>query len=80
MMPYGAKVPDILTALTTAAVHRRAALLEQWLVEHHDCWPGPSVASPFAEPLVRHAKCSCGAELEVTLLILPVVVSTGGRP
>ena len=47
-------------------------LFEQFLVEHAECWPGPP-SQDKGELLSRIAKCSCGAQLESTILVKLVV-------
>lgn len=68
------KMPSIIDILVAQAVAKRAMLLEEWLTAHNECWPGPQIARSD-EPFVRCAKCSCGVQLEITLLITPVVNS-----
>jgi hypothetical protein len=57
---------DILTSLMWGASLKKAALLEQWLVNHRMCDPGPHLA--FSDDqLFEHGKCSCGEEIEIAV-------------
>lgn len=59
---------DILTSLMFTATLRKAACLEQWLVNHKNCYPGPRVA--FADDnMFTDAACTCGETLELTVII-----------
>ena len=60
---------DIVTGLIRAAVLKRASALEQWLVLHEDHIPGPFIEIPTHDYATHHARCSCGAVFEVTIVI-----------
>lgn len=68
---------DLVERLTVSVVARRAMLLEQFLVAHGVCWPGPefSPETYTREPAIRIVKCSCGAQLEMIILTKLVVNS-----
>jgi hypothetical protein len=51
-----------------SATHKKAAMLEQWLVNHRACYPAPSFA--FTDDnLFAHASCSCGEDFEMTVVV-----------
>lgn len=59
---------DILTSLMFSATLRKAAALEQWLVNHRACYPGPAVE--FSDDqCFETGRCSCGEEMEITVVI-----------
>lgn len=59
---------DTLTALMLRATFRKAAVLEQWLVNHRHCDPAPQLQ--FADDSAfETGNCSCGERLELTVLI-----------
>ena len=59
---------DILTSLMMSACFRKVAVLEQWLVNHRHCYPGPALE--FADDnAFETGRCSCGEELELTVII-----------
>ena len=65
---------DIVETIVSSVVARRAMLVEQFLMEHKECWPLPAVAYAKDHNLAD-AKCSCGAQLEVVILTKLVVNS-----
>ena len=64
---------DQVSQLAFEAAARRALLFEQWLVQHTECWPGPSVSATQDEPLAKQGKCTCGASIVVTITLALVV-------
>jgi len=59
---------DVLTSLMMSAVFRKAAALEQWLVNHRHCDPAPRLRF-IDDNSTNFASCSCGASLQVTVVI-----------
>ena len=60
---------DILTTLIQSAVLKKAALMEQWMVQHAECYPGPSVEFQTDKYNVTTAHCSCGESFEVATVV-----------
>lgn len=68
---------DVFATLLQSALYKRAALMEQWLVQHKEHYPGPKI-SEYVESLGRQrGACSCGSDLELNLLISVEVRATG---
>ena len=66
---------DQVSTLAHAVTAKQAMVVDQWRVEHAECWPGPQVSFEN-DLLVRHCKCTCGDELTVTITM---VVHVDGR-
>ena len=59
---------DVLTSLLMVATLRKAAALEQWLVNHRACYPAPALE--FSDDATfERGRCSCGEVLELTVII-----------
>lgn len=59
---------DILTSLMFSATLRKAAALEQWLVNHRHCDPRPALE--FSDDATfERGNCSCGEVFECTVII-----------
>ena len=69
---------DVVETIVSSVVARRALLFEQFLVEHSECYPGIDYKLQRTELLTRQGKCSCGAQLEATILVK--LVSHGYQP
>jgi len=59
---------DIFTTLLQVAILKRAAVMEQWLVNHSDHYPGPRLGIS-RDYLTAMSHCTCGESFEVTLNI-----------
>ena len=68
-------VPDIYTSLIWAAQLKRAALLEQWLVQHMEHYPGPRLEN-MVDSTIQRGVCSCGTAVELTI-VTTVVMRSG---
>jgi hypothetical protein len=69
-------MPDMVTALINQVVFRRTMIFVEWMEGHHGCqWPGPHFIYGSDRPLTQLVQCTCGDELEVTLVVTPVVRS-----
>jgi hypothetical protein len=66
---------DQVEVIVSNVVYRRAALVEQFLVSHVECWPGATRMVPIGQTLSETVKCSCGAQLEVVILTKLVISS-----
>jgi len=71
-------MPDQVELIVTGAVAKRAMLVEEFLKQHNECWPGPNRFISPTNFLTETVKCSCGAQLEVTILVK--LVSQGYQP
>ncbi len=60
---------DTMHNLIFGAVMKRATLLEQWLVQHAEHYPGPHLEIPLHDSLTHNGRCSCGESIELTISI-----------
>jgi hypothetical protein len=60
---------DIYTSLMQAVVMKRATLLEQWIVQHKEHYPGPQLQTYADDFTISTARCSCGESIELVIVI-----------
>lgn len=68
---------DLLTQLLQGALYKRAAIMEQWLANHKEHYPGPSIEVYNVDRydrihndgmLWQVGRCSCGESIETTII------------
>ncbi len=64
---------DQVEILVSSVLARRALLVEEFLRQHTEHWPGPQAYLYQHDAFKIDVKCSCGAQLEVVVLIKLVV-------
>jgi hypothetical protein len=52
-----------------ASVLKRSALIEAWLTQHFEHYPGPHLESYVEDSFMQKAVCSCGAEATFTIVV-----------
>ena len=63
---------DLVQQLASAALSKRARLIEEWLVKHMPCvgWIPTNLSIETTDfSTIERAKCICGSSLEVTILV-----------